>query len=414
MKEILSRQSSWVDVLAVLHTLKENGHTAWLAGGCVRDALLGNTAADLDVVTSALPDQVEALFPKTVAVGKQFGIIRVLIGPSEIEVATFRSDGVYTDGRHPQNVVFSSPEEDALRRDFTVNAMFYDPFADEVKDFVGGRADLKLKSLRAVGEPERRFEEDRLRMLRAVRFVSQLGFSIEEKTWTAICLKAGRIHVVSRERLRDELMKLLKGPFRSEGLRLFAESGLVRAFPEAIQAACAEPRALARVSAAGATAQDSKGILALLLLDQYEKEQVEAAESVENTLEDLKFSRAFGDELMRVLKSTLLLRKNVNMSKAAIRELLADPLWPVIDRVAQVLVRVNEIPAAQLQSFQESPWAGQRLPHALVTAKSLMLAGMKPGPEMGVVLKEAYQAQLNDEIRDTEGATRWISLRLKL
>src|SRR5947199_9305851 len=166
--------------------LRERGHIAYFAGGCVRDIIRGETPKDFDIVTDARPEEVQKLFPRTYAVGAHFGVIVVLENGFQFEVATFRSDDVYLDGRRPSEVRFSSPAEDARRRDFTINGMFFDPAKNEVIDFVGGRDDLKAKLIRAIGDPAQRFAEDRLRMLRAIRFATVLEFEIESETWNAL------------------------------------------------------------------------------------------------------------------------------------------------------------------------------------------------------------------------------------
>src|ERR1043166_6187015 len=170
--------------------LREQGHIAYFAGGCVRDMVRGLTPKDYDIVTDARPEAVQALFPRTFAVGAHFGVIVVLENIFQFEVATFRSDEAYIDGRHPSGVHFSSPEEDAQRRDFTINGMFYDPVAEQVIDLVGGQTDIEAKLVRAIGDPAQRFAEDRLRMLRAVRFTSALDYKIGDQTWEALVAKA--------------------------------------------------------------------------------------------------------------------------------------------------------------------------------------------------------------------------------
>lgn len=182
----LEKHSDWKAALTILQTLVDNGHRALIAGGAVRDLLLGREANDIDIGTSATPEQVEALFEKTVMVGRQFGVSRVILQDADIEVATFRKDGPYKDGRKPESVQYSSEQEDAHRRDFTINGMFYDPLSKKVVDFVQGQEDLNKKIIRAIGDPQLRFEEDKLRILRAVRFHSQLNFSIEKETFVAI------------------------------------------------------------------------------------------------------------------------------------------------------------------------------------------------------------------------------------
>jgi poly(A) polymerase len=203
----------------VVQALREAGHSAFLAGGCVRDLLLGREAADYDVATSAAPRQVMSLFPQTYAVGAQFGVVLVPVKhvgsdglPDQyaIEVATFRSDGAYSDGRHPDQVQFSSDARlDVQRRDFTINGLLLDPLTGEVLDYVDGRRDLEQGVIRAIGEPRRRFDEDKLRLLRAVRFAARFGYTIEDETLAAIRELAGQIHQVSQERIRDEILKML-------------------------------------------------------------------------------------------------------------------------------------------------------------------------------------------------------------
>src|SRR3954454_23265016 len=188
--------------------LRASGHAAYFAGGCVRDLLRGETPKDFDIATDATPEIVQKIFSRTYAVGAHFGVIVVLENEFQFEVATFRSDGAYLDGRRPIEVQFATAEKDAARRDFTINGMFFDPEKEEVIDFVDGRQDLERRLVRAIGDPAQRFAEDRLRMLRAVRFATGLGFEIDEKTWKAIVASAARITQISSERIRDELVKI--------------------------------------------------------------------------------------------------------------------------------------------------------------------------------------------------------------
>src|SRR5438132_11571761 len=189
----------------VARRLRESGHIAYFAGGCVRDMVRGLTPKDYDIATDARPEAVQNLFARTFAVGAHFGVFIVLEDGFQFEVATFRSDDAYIDGRHPSAVHFSSPEEDAQRRDFTINGMFYDPVAKKVIDFVGGRADIDAKLVRAIGDPARRFTEDRLRMLRAVRFATTLDYEVDKTTWEALVANVLSINQISAERIRDEL-----------------------------------------------------------------------------------------------------------------------------------------------------------------------------------------------------------------
>lgn len=212
----------------IARRLSGAGHTTYFAGGCVRDALLGKTPKDYDIATSATPDEVLSLFPKSDPVGAHFGVILVREKGLPFEIATFRHDGSYHDGRHPESVTFSTPKEDAQRRDFTVNGLFQDPANGEIIDYVGGQEDLANKTLRAIGSAEKRFQEDALRLLRAVRFATCLEFEIETVTWEAVCENTHLLEKISMERIRDEFSRILLAPQRARGLDLLTESGLMR------------------------------------------------------------------------------------------------------------------------------------------------------------------------------------------
>jgi poly(A) polymerase len=212
----------------IARTLREAGHEAYFVGGCVRDLELGREPADYDVSTDARPERVQELFPDSLAIGAQFGVILVTENGAEVEVATFRSDIGYSDGRHPDRVVYTnSAKEDVLRRDFTINGMLFDPRTNEVLDYVNGRTDLRAHIIRAIGEPERRFREDKLRLVRAVRFAARFNFAIEPETAAAIRRLAPEILVVSAERLRDELTKILTKGAARRGFELLDELGLL-------------------------------------------------------------------------------------------------------------------------------------------------------------------------------------------
>jgi poly(A) polymerase len=225
------------EAVHIAHTLREHGHSAYLVGGCVRDLLLGREPADYDVTTSATPQEVIRIFPQTYAVGAQFGVVLVPVRKDTpegerdnyaIEVATFRSDGAYSDGRHPDEVKFSKDVRmDVQRRDFTINGLLLDPATAEVLDYVGGREDLRLSVVRTIGEPHQRFTEDKLRMLRAVRFAARFGYTIEAQTLTAIRELAPHIHQVSRERVRDEILKMLTEGHARRAFELLDETNLL-------------------------------------------------------------------------------------------------------------------------------------------------------------------------------------------
>jgi poly(A) polymerase len=212
----------------IVRRLNSHGFPAYLVGGCVRDMLMGRAPRDYDVTTRATPEQVLDLFPEALTVGAQFGVVIVPHPAGDVEVATFRSDGAYVDGRHPREVRYSqTPQEDVQRRDFTINGLLYDPMSDQVLDYVGGEADLRAQRLRTIGDPMARLSEDRLRILRAVRFSARFGFTIEPEVLAAVRQLAPQIHSVSAERIRDEIVKILtEGPARG-GFELLDQSGLL-------------------------------------------------------------------------------------------------------------------------------------------------------------------------------------------
>lgn len=223
MNSIIDTIESAVDVCEILQNA---GHQAVIAGGAVRDFLLGIAPKDIDIATSATPEQVEALFPKTVAVGKSFGVIRVLYDGEEFEIATFRKDSKDGDGRRPDSVEFSSMEEDAKRRDLTINALFFDPIGDKIYDFVGGQADLKARHIRFVGNPQERIDEDKLRMLRVIRFASRGGWVMDKATGLAVAENISKISVVSKERIADELTKILTHKNAHIGFNMMQNAGI--------------------------------------------------------------------------------------------------------------------------------------------------------------------------------------------
>ena len=216
------------NALEIVKTLSDAGFKAYWAGGCVRDMIMGLEPEDYDIATEALPNHVMRLFNKTIPVGVSFGVIKVLLEKFEFEVATFRSDGKYIDGRHPEKVHFSSEKEDALRRDFTINGIFYDPLQKKIIDYVNGQQDIKNGIIRSINAPRDRFSEDRLRLIRAVRFAAKFNYDIEAETCQAIKEMSLSILQVSAERVRDELMKMLMGPHPASSIKLLDKVGLLK------------------------------------------------------------------------------------------------------------------------------------------------------------------------------------------
>ena len=214
--------------LTLVKRLKKEGYQAFWVGGCVRNKIMNLPAKDIDIATNAAPEQVIRLFPKTIAVGAKFGVVIVLQDDVRIEVATFRSDGQYLDKRHPREVHFSDARQDALRRDFTINSLFWDPTTGEILDFVEGRKDIERGILRCIGNPSERFQEDALRLLRAIRFAVRFSFVIEQDTWSALLEHSPQISSISPDRIREELIRIITGPHRGAALELLEQSGLLR------------------------------------------------------------------------------------------------------------------------------------------------------------------------------------------
>src|SRR2546427_2876360 len=206
--------------IEIIRALRRLGHEAYLVGGCVRDMVMGIEPTDYDIATSARPEEIVKIFPRTEAIGAQFGVVLVIHRGHPFEVATFRSDEAYVDGRRPTGVVFTDAKTDVLRRDFTINGLLYDPIEERVIDYVSGQDDIRARIVRAIGDPQKRFEEDKLRILRAIRFGARLGYSIEPATWAAVCRMAPHIRQVSIERIREELLRILTEGQAPRGCRM--------------------------------------------------------------------------------------------------------------------------------------------------------------------------------------------------
>src|SRR4051812_19135892 len=212
----------------IIKELRRHGYESYLVGGCVRDMVMGIEPADYDIATSARPEEITTIFPRTESIGAQFGVVLVIHHGHPFEVATFRSDEAYIDGRRPTGVVFTDVKTDVLRRDFTINGLLYDPIEKRILDFVNGQEDIAKKVVRAIGDPFRRFEEDKLRILRAIRFGARLGYAIEPETWKAVCLMASEIHQVSIERIQAEIVRTLTEGQARHGVEMLHHSGLLR------------------------------------------------------------------------------------------------------------------------------------------------------------------------------------------
>jgi poly(A) polymerase len=423
----------------IARRLQEAGHTAYFAGGCVRDELLGHDPHDYDIATSAKPTEVRKLFPHTQAVGAHFGVILVMEHGRAFEVATFRSDHEYLDGRRPEMVTFSTPEEDAERRDFTINGMFHDPVADKFIDFVGGRADLDSQRLRAIGDAAARFREDKLRLLRAVRFAARFGYEIDPSTWEALRTHAADIHAVSAERIREEVLKIFAHPTRVRGFDLLDESGLLREIlPEVDKLkGCEQPpqfhpegdvfvhtRAMLQLLPPDAPVSVA---LSVLLHDigkpptfRYHKDEDRirfsghdrvGAEMTERVMERLRFSRAETDRTVEAVRQHMVFKDVQNMRTAKLKRFMAREgfaeeleLHRVDCTSSHGALDNYDFLKAKAEEFANEPL----IPPPLVTGHDLMALGWKPGPHFGPVLEAVQTAQLEGALATPEQAIAWV------
>lgn len=381
--------------------LQEAGFAALWAGGCVRDALMGVTPKDYDIATDATPAQVQQLFPRTVAVGARFGVVVVIHGGHPFEVATFRAEADYTDGRHPQSVRWATAKADALRRDFTVNAMFFDPLEGALHDFVGGREDLAAKLVRAVGEPSERFAEDHLRVLRAIRFAARLGFEIAPTTWAALSAPGPRLSGVSPERVHGELERILTEGGAARGLALLHKAGLVgETLPELPAEAVA--RAIRRLR--GRPPEPAATAWALLLYD--------TPRAVDGVAQRLRWSRELHGGVRERLRVAHAVDNWPQASVAARKRLLRAPSSADGLAVAQAAVDAGQAPAPGLQAARRDAarWDAAALaPEPLLRGRDLAQAGYRPGPWFGQALAALEEAQLAGTVRSRADA--WTLVR---
>jgi len=387
----------------VVRRLRDAGHQALWAGGCVRDQLMGQLPKDYDVATDAVPDRIREVFGKrrTLPIGAAFGVITVLgpKGAGQIDVATFRRDAAYSDGRHPDAVSFSDAEHDAQRRDFTINGLFYDPLDDRVIDYVGGQSDLARQVIRAIGDPLARIAEDKLRMLRAVRFAARFDFAIEEQTLAAIKQQSRELVIVSAERIATELRLILTHANRARGVELLADAGLLEVvLPESgplLQSGESWSRTLA--------------ILASLHAPTFSMALAGLLRELHSSLPDLAQAvfqrwRLATEELVGVTK--LLTEEPI------IRSSRGQP-WPKLQRIL-IAVRIEELlgyceavarvvdgSTAEIEFCREKLALpkDQLNPPPLVTGDDLKQLGVRPGPAYRKLLDAVRDAQLDGKIR---------------
>ena len=423
---------------SIVERLRAKGFEALYAGGCVRDQLLGLTPHDYDVATNARPEQVEALFPRTVPVGVQFGVIIVLEQGAEIQVATFRGDGAYHDGRHPESVRYTDAEGDSRRRDFTVNGLFFDPIEERILDFVEGRRDLESRLLRAIGNPSERFAEDKLRLLRAVRFATTLGFEIDPVTWREILVWSPEIHAVSAERIREELVKILLSPNRLRGFDLLDESGLLRQVLPEMEAlkGCDQPpefhpegdvfvhtRLMLSMLAPDASLPLVLSVLfhdigkpATRMVDETGRIRFNGHEGVSagmtlRLLQRLRFPNEVIDAVIPAVRLHMSFKDVPNMRVATLKRMMARPTFEEelelhrVDCLASHGMLDNHaMLIAKREEFGREPL----IPEPLITGHDLIALGMKPGPEFAEVLMSVQTRQMEGTLYTREEALAWV------
>jgi poly(A) polymerase len=458
----------------IVRHLQSAGFSAFWVGGCVRDFLLGREPGDYDIATSARPEQIEKLFKRTIAVGRKFGVMVVIENGRQFQVATYRAEADYRDGRHPEQVAFGDAQADAQRRDFTVNGLFYDPIAEKLHDWVGGEKDLRAKIIRTIGVPEERFAEDHLRLLRAVRFAAQLGFGIEPQTLAAVRKLAPKIELISAERIRDELIKLfsppgwsssvsLSGntlkrelqPHAARGLVLLLKSGLLPGvLPELITTVACEQspdfhpegtvfehirlmlEKMATVppspqSGFGAASAQPSLPWAVILHDIakpstaeldpatgkihfYGHEKVGAA-LAERILTRLRFPKKQIEEIVACVRQHMQFKDVKQMRKATLRRLLMRKTFPLELELHRLDCLGSHGDLEHYEFLIEQAVELEKKPAIrppLLTGRDLIALGMKPGPALGALLAEIRDKQLQDELTTPRQARAWAKKRL--
>src|SRR5881398_2544668 len=418
--------------------LRERGHIAYFAGGCVRDMVRGLIPKDYDIVTNARPEAVQGLFPHTFAVGAHFGVIIVLENGFQFEVATFRSDDEYIDGRHPSAVHFSSPEEDARRRDFTINGMFYDPVAEKLIDFVGGRADIDAKLVRAIGEPAKRFAEDRLRMLRAVRFATVLDYEIDKQTWDALVANASSINQISAERIREELMRIFLSPNRVRGWDLLDSSGLMpvilpeleamkgvlqpeqfhpegdvfvhtrlmlQLLPEEVSVPLVFAVLFHDVAKPVTATVDKTGRI------RFNEHDRIGAQMTEAIMRRLRFSGAEIESAVEMVRQHMVFKDVPKMRVAKLKRFMARPTFDdelELHRVdcegSHRMLDNYEFLVRKREEFANEPI----IPPPLVRGDDLIALGLEPSPKFSEILEAVETRQLEGSLRTREEALEWV------
>lgn len=392
------------EVKAALSRLEGAGFSAYLVGGSVRDFLLGLPIKDYDIATDASPDEVAELFPDAIEVGKAFGVMKIPSGEEFIEIATFREDSEYTDYRHPKSVRFSGPEDDAQRRDFTINGLFYDPKTKRLLDCVGGYADLQAKKIRAIGDPNARLKEDALRVFRAVRFAVRFGFKIEEATWAALMENARFTRKVSAERVRDELTLMLKGRSPKDAIRMLRDLGvaslwipeIAKVKPAVFEALSSDPIPLSTALVFAAAFSEAGG-------DDTEK-------SLQSACDRLRLS---GDEKKRVVDLVLDLPKfhdAFQMREATLKRWALEPHFDELLQLhrAIALATDGDLMADRFLRRVRAEAAEGSNGEKILTGSDLIQLGFSPGPRFSEILRTVEDLHMEKKLTSKDQALEYV------
>jgi poly(A) polymerase len=379
----------------IVEKLRAKGHAAVFAGGCVRDMLLSCAPKDYDVATDATPPQVREAFPRSRKVGAKFGVMLVRKFGHDIEVATFRTDGTYSDGRHPDEVTFGTEVEDSQRRDFTINGLFFDPIEEHLIDHVGGRADLNARIIRTIGDPDRRFAEDHLRMLRAVRFAARLGFTIEPGTLEAIKRSAPHLRAISPERIWQELEAILTAPTRAVGWRILVETGLRHHLaPGWVSTPDEDEMTRRRIEALPPYPIDAPLGLAALLCPRPRGEASKICRA-------LRLSNRQAKAALWLVDSLPTARNEGSLELADLKTLMAQEDWPELLELLRADLPAtgsDRRPYERLTTRAVSVPSEKIAPRPLLGGDALGAMGMPQGRRFGQILETVYRAQLNEQI----------------
>jgi len=421
--------------IQIVRRLRNENFEAYFAGGSVRDKIMGKQPDDFDIATSATPEQIQKLFQKTVPVGVQFGVLLVVWEGHAFQVATFRSEGPYSDGRHPDHVTFTHAREDALRRDFTINGLFFDPLKQEVLDFVEGQKDIQDRKIRTIGDPLKRFEEDKLRLLRAIRFSSTLSFAMVEETFQVIQRMAPKIHQVSQERIRDELIKIMTRPRAGEGLELLSKSGLLKEILPEVEAmkGVEQPKEFhpegdvfvhtqlmlekldhPSVTLAFATLLHDVGkpltfeVKDRIRFNQHAEVGAQLAGSI---LTRLRFPKEEQENIVACIHNHMRFKEVQNMRPGKLKRILQAETFSDelelhrIDCASSHGKLENwEFLKKKLEEYSEE----EIRPKPFLTGRDLLALGLRPGPLMGEILEGLYEQQLEGAVTSKEEALRWV------